>query len=137
MIRLPGLGKKQAAVFALAAAAAVTGWSLYHRQAAIGSGHEQEASAPVKPVTMDDYRAAAAEADKAFAADDVPAVSAALSALEKVRVPREGMAAHQELVTALASYRDALAAGDEGAAAGALARLRSFAQENPWCGLSL
>jgi hypothetical protein len=139
MLPLPSFGKKHAAVLLLGAAAVAAGWSLADRVTNPASGPTSDqgaVSAPVpKPVTMEDYRSAVAKASRLFAVGDASAASALLASLETIRVPREGMAAHQELVTAVAAYRDALAAGDEASAAAALSRLRSFSQGNPWCGL--
>ena len=140
MILLPGYGKKHFVAFAFVAAAVASGWSLSHGRfvspaADPGTRQGTVTAAPQEQVTMEGYLSAVAEADKRFAAGDVSAVSSLLAALETIRVPREGMSAHQELVTAVAAYRDALAADDGEAAASSLSRLRSFAQANPWCGL--
>lgn len=140
MLLLPGFGKKHAAVLLLGVAAVAVGWSLSSRpkQPATNLERGQGAIDPLsvtKPVTMEDYRSAVGEADKAFVGGDVIAASVLLRALSEIRVPREGMAAHEELMTAVASYRDALALDDGPAVAAALVRLRSFVQANPWCGL--
>jgi hypothetical protein len=136
MILIPGYGKKHAAALVLAVAAVGGGVALSRGHVAMSPRSADAVPLAVsKPVTMDDYHAAVAAAAGKFVADDSASASAFLSALESIRVPREGMAVHEQLVIAAASYRAALAASNKASEEESLSRLRSFAEANPWCGL--
>jgi arginine deiminase len=91
----------------------------------------------VSAPTLDEYKASAVSAVKGLAVGDETSVAAVLKRLLALRVPREGMTLHQDLVMALVAYDQALAAQDALAAASQLSRLKTVIQSNTWLGLSI
>jgi hypothetical protein len=87
-------------------------------------------------VTLASYQAAAAAAVRGFSAGDHASVAAAIERLAALKVPPDGKNTHFELVASLAAYGEALRRGDAAAVA-ALARVKVFADANPWLGLAL
>lgn len=138
---VPGFGKKH--VIFIVGLAALAGGLLVLRHVANTTEKNGTPSqktvyaAPAPAVTYDDYKKAAAAAIRGFVVGDAASTDALLGRLTVMRVPREGMAVHQELTIDIAAYREALKASDPKVGASALNRLRSCAQANPWLGLSI
>lgn len=147
MITVSGISRKYFIAAVVVILAVVGGLALFHKvpSAGVHAGDavvkEQKnvaSGAPAIPApTLDEYKTSAVAAVKGFAVGDEASAATALSRLLALRVPREGMTLHQELVMALAAYDSALAAKNASAAAAKLARLKIVVQSNPWLGLSI
>jgi hypothetical protein len=135
---ISGLGKKHAFIALGAGAAVFAAVVLRDVPAGIpraAEGARIDGAAPA--VTLEGYRAEASGAVKGLRPGDLASAESALSALIALRVPKEGMAAHQALVISLAAYRDALKSGDGSLAAASLARIKEQGQAEPWLQLAM
>lgn len=145
MMLVPGFSRRYLLIAVIVVLAGVVAAALFHKapSTAVHAGNavvadKKNAGPPAAPApTFDEYKLSAMAAVKGLAVDDEVSAATALSRLLALRVPREGMAAHQELVTALAAYDSALAGKNAAAIAAKLARLKTVIQSNAWLGLSI